>query len=204
MPISKQRAETAIKALQGGGVTALTSLGDFNQHIVEKHFSKGTALAAAQANAAPQGYFKRGTNVEIALYDDFRAKGVTRKDRLQAVTNAGYKSIAEVMMKKPANPFAARAKTAAAMTDWSEIAWGVINSTELTLHASTANAERNFMAIAPIPSGFYGRAIDQEGTKNRNVNKAIVVIDAGVTTCPQVVTIYPAGDAYVASRPELN
>lgn len=202
MTISRANAEAAITALVNGGTACLLNHEEFNDHLTEKHFSKQAAAEAAR-NSIPQGYFKRITPLTFTVFGDLYQSTMTQGKRNKVLAAANTATVRDFMNRPEKTPITVDMKFAAEKQDFCEIAWGVITSNARELHESTDHPERNFLAISPIPAGFYGRSIDRHGTKGRNLPQAVVVINAGVTSHPSLVTMYPVDNAYVASRPIL-
>ena len=60
------------------------------------------------------------------------------------------------------------------------------------------------MLVSSMPQGFYGRSIDQDGSKEMDCNHAVLIVNASSAVNPQIVTVFPASDAYVNRRPLLK
>jgi hypothetical protein len=204
MPIRKLQAEAAIKALIACNAAEMFDKIRANQHSMEKHFSKGTAHAAAVSTGYPQGYFKRQKGVIFITSEDLQRPGLSAKTYEKALAAVGAKKKADFGRKLGRRQITVMEKSPASKDDILGLVDAVISSDACELRESHVDAMARFLAVAPIPRGFYGRSIDDEGEKARDCDKAVLVINALSTSNPQIVTIFPANDQYANACPLLT
>jgi hypothetical protein len=197
MAISKSKAEGVIMALIACKASEMFEKIRGNQHSMEKHFSKQTAKAAASDAGYPQGYFKRVKNVVIKSSADLTRGGLKQKTIATALDLVGAKRQRDFGKKLGQGEIQVPEKSAASKDDILGLVDGVIRSSSCELRQSNDAPETRFLAVSPIPVGFYGRSIDAEGTKTKDCSLAVVVINAAATGNPQIVTIFPANTDYV-------
>ena len=193
MPISRIAAESAIRALIACNAGEMFDKIRGNQHSMEKHFSKQAAMAAADDN--PQGYFKRIKNISIASSADLNAYRETKIFR-KALDEVGAKKPSEFGKKLKRRTLVIPQKSAAQKDDILDLVTSVISAPDCELRENRTNQDTRFLAVSPVPDGFYGRSIDNQGNKT-TCGMAVVIVNAAATTNPQIVTIFPAGMDYV-------
>ncbi|MDX3977888.1 hypothetical protein [Shinella sp.] len=203
MTIKYSSAEAAIKALLSCNAGEMFEKIRGNQHSMEKHFSKQSAYEAAGQTGYPQGYFKRVANITIKSSDDLSRSNVFDKTVRAALLKVGAKKKAEFGKKLRGREIVVPQKSMAAKDDILGLVQQVIGSEHCELRENNTDPNTRFLAVSPIPDGFYGRAIDAGNVKSRDCTMAVVVINATSTTNPQIVTIFPASDQYVNGRPLL-
>jgi len=204
MTISKANAEAAVRALNGCKAGDMFDRIKGNQHSMEKHFSKQTAQAGA-VGGDPQGYFKRVKEVSFASRQDLDRTGIKEKTVDRALDAVGAKRRAEFGKKLGRKgPIVIEETSAASKDDILGLVSSVLGSEDCELRRNKVQVETRFLAVSPMPDGFYGRAIDGGGNKSYDCDYAVVVIDAATASSPQIVTIFPADDTYVNGRPLLS
>jgi hypothetical protein len=210
MAISKMNAEAAVKALNGCKAGEMFDKIKGNQHSMEKHFSKQSAQTGA-VGGEPQGYFKRVKQVSFASKADLERTGIKEKTVERALAAVGAdkaRDFGKRLGRK--GPISVPEKSAASKDDILGLVSSVLSSAACKLRRNNTNVETRFLAVSPMPDGFYGRAIDgdgvksKDGDKSKDCNNAVVVIDAGRASTPQIITIFPADDTYVNARPLLT
>jgi hypothetical protein len=204
MTINKLDAEAAIKALNGGKAAEIFSLIQGNQHATEKHFSKASALEAAIKEGHPQGYFKRLTLVHFASKQDLGREGLSEKTKERALAEVKAKKPSEFGKKLGRREISIPERHAAQKDDIFRLIYAVIGSPTCELRENNVQADRRFLAVAPIPEGFYGRSINAQDQKATDCDKAVVIVDASHKINPKIVTIFPANNQYVNARPLLT
>ena len=209
MVMSKTTAEAAVKALRETKNSVFFEMIKNNQHSMEKHFSKATAMAGA--DDYPQGYFKASYGIEIHGREDFNTKLTDNKkaDVRKLLNNPkdakqlGLR-IGQYNKKHeddgPLTVHKTKATNASAILD---ITTAVLSG-GCSVHRNNVNPDTRFLAIGPIPQGFVGRTVDGDGVKGYGIDHAVVVINAPLGSAPQVVTVFPADDTYVNGRPLLT
>jgi hypothetical protein len=200
MAISLANAQAAVKALTSCKAGDMFDKIKGNQHTMEKHFSKQTAEAAALQDGEPQGYFKRVATKTVTSQN---INAVSEKTRNKAFDLVKANKPAEFGKKLKGRELSVPEKSAASKDDILGIVSSVLSSGAFTLHENNKEPQTRFILVSPMPRGFYGRAIDQHGVKE-DCNHAVIVINAGSTSNPQIVTVFPSGDDYVNRRPLLT
>jgi hypothetical protein len=204
MAISKTNAEAAVKALNACKAGEMFDKIRGNQHSMEKHFSKQSAQTGA-VGGEPQGYFKRVKQVSFASKLDLERTGIKEKTVSRALDAVGAKKRAEFGKKLGRKgPISVQETSAASKDDILGLVSSVLSSADCELRRNNVNVETRFLAVSPMPDGFYGRAIDGDGDKSYDCDNAVVVIDAATASSPQIITIFPADDTYVNARPLLS
>lgn len=204
MTIRKVQAEAAIKALIACKAAEMFDKIRGNQHSMEKHFSKKTAHEAAVSTGYPQGYFKRQKGVVFISSQDLQREGLSQKTYGKALAAVGAKKKADFGKKLGSRQITVIEKSPAGKDDILELVNAVISSDACELRENNVDAMTRFLAVAPIPRGFYGRSIDNQGQKATDCDKAVLVINALSTSNPQIVTIFPANDQYASACPLLT
>lgn len=205
MPISKKNAESAIKALSASGTGEMFERIRGNQHSMEKHFSKQTAYEHAQLSGYPQGYFKRIQMRVFTSVDDRNQTGLQPKTWQRAMDFVGAKKQRDFGRKlgSKGGEISIPEKSAASKDNILDLVGAVIDSQACELRQNNDHLDTRFIAVAPMPAGFYGRSIDDQGVKGKDCDYAVVVVNAASTSNPQIVTIFPANANYVGGRPLL-
>lgn len=200
MAITKADAQAAIKALIACNAGEMFGKIRGNQHSMEKHFSKGSAYKAADETGYPQGYFKRGEHMRFDTKEDFQRKVISGKTRTAALLAVNARNPAEFEKKAGGETVIVTQKSAASKDDILGIVTAVIASRACELRKASSNDQTRFLAVSPMPRGFYGRSIDKDEKKAKDCDNAVVVINAQSTTNPQIVTIFPADNEYVGKH----
>lgn len=197
MTIRKTEAEAAVKALLASNAAEMFERIRGNQHSMEKHFSKKSAQIYAALTGYPQGYFKRQNTVLFTSPKDIQNDRLSQKTIGKAMAAVGAKKKAEFGKKLKRREIRVVEKTAADKSDILDLVNAILASDGCELRKSNADAETRFLAVSPVPRGYYGRSIDGQGTKGTDCDSAVLVISAQSASNPQIVTIFPANDQYV-------
>lgn len=209
--MSRINAEAAVAALQDLNGGALFNLIQGNPHIIEKHYKKAAAQQAAADDGHPQGYFKRETRTEVSGLADYRGLSDNKKSTVrQLIGNPkDNKAVSRLIGRYNSNHDERLAVYGSESVDSSavmDIVYLLLNSParELRRARGDANAQNTrFVVTGAIPDGFAGRSIDANGAKTYNVDYAVVVISAPGGLNPQIVTAFPADQAYAQGTPAL-
>lgn len=210
MPMSLIRGQAAANALSNLSANQLFTTIQDNQHIVAKHYNKQNALNEAILVNHAQGYFKRVVTTEIHGLADF--KNLSPNKKVAVLNQIGNPKDLRKGVSKGIGNFNKNGQltsTGTAAVDSSvvmDIVHLLLNSNGIEYRQARgdANALNNRVAVVgPIPAGFVGRAIDPHGTKSYAPNYAVLVISAPIGANPQIVTVFPADQAYAQGTPLL-
>ena len=195
MTIGKKEAEAAINAIIGGASSVLFQNIRNNQHSMEKHFDKFKAQAGAAGNY-PQGYFKKQTNRNIEKAQDINKLSANKQKAVLDKLGVTKRNFAKKHKEITDNfdTVSVATTSPAQSEDILPIVSAVLN--DCTLYSASNDPEARFLAVAPIPKGYVGRSIEANGTKHRDCDHAVVVVNATAGSNPQVVTVFPATQAY--------
>ena len=193
MVISRSSAEAAVNVLKSLGGSALGTLMSSNQHLFEKHLTKAKAKAAA--GGQPQGYFERVSTHEFVNSGQFKELQVSEKRKAKWLETKDIASINKNTAKK----------VKGSMTVTNEIGAGDIgsllissfSSSDFRLCESSDQVDTRFRFATRIPAGYEGREVDRHGNKDKAVEWVVIVVAAAQTTNVQLITIFPAKEAYV-------
>lgn len=194
MTIRKADAEAAVKAIISAPSILFSNIRQ-NQHTMEKHFNKETAKAAAK-DKPPQGYFKKIGATIISKPTDANSLSTKKQSALfksLGTNKRGFRAVHEQMTDR-FETISVMETSAASKDDILPIVSQVLGSCEL--YSTRDRPTTRFLAVAPMPRGFVGRSIEHDGTKHKDCDYAVVVVDAGAGSNPQIVTVYPATEAY--------
>ena len=210
MVMSLIRGQAAVNALCNLNASQLFSTIQANQHIAEKHYNKENAQAEALQVGQPQGYFKRQVSTEIHGLADFKNLSANKKSTVlgqignpKDLRKGVSKGIGNFNRNSQLTSTGTAALDSSAVMD---IVHLLLNRATIELRQARGNANalnNRVVVVDLIPAGFVGRAVDGGGTKSYTPNYAVVVINAPIGANPQIVTVFPADQAYAQGTPLL-
>jgi hypothetical protein len=199
MAISKANAEAAVGALSKLHGSALATLMASNKHLFEKHLAKAKAFEAAKKAHQAQGYFEKVVNYVVNNSEDVKKQPTALQQRL--FKKMGITALSGKNARKVVGTW--KLTNEAGEGDLGALLGSAFAADQFWLYASGQEPETRFLYVTAMPAGFVGRSVDEHGAKDKNVTWVVIVVNGTSTTNPQLVTVYPAADAYVDNLTDL-